>query len=245
MMNLTKKLHIWLDGCKKPMFGFDSDYVSDTICQYGCWEPQITHKFIELVKSGDHDHFIDIGAYIGYYSILWNSFCKQESTLLAVEANPYVYPLLCSNVGTANCLNGFAEQTGYGFTALACDNQTNLGAARRCQRKAVFSVQNISIRCSSVNTLVKIDAEGSELPILQSLLLDSPVHPRTIICEVTPLIDKKEVKSALSLLRNSGYSLYDLGCQERGKFLGNCSETPIKTPEQVLRKKQTNVVAVR
>jgi FkbM family methyltransferase len=89
----------------------------------GWWEPSITAVFQQIIKPGMT--VIEVGANVGYYTLLACDAIGSNGRLFAFEANPTVADLLVQNIE----LNGF------------------LG---RCQviKKAVYSTStNLEFRC--------------------------------------------------------------------------------------------------
>lgn len=77
-----------------------ADLVSETIVRYGIWEPRETVAmllaFEALSIQFNPWRFIDIGAQLGWFSILAQHF---DAEVLAVEADPEVAAVLARNLG--------------------------------------------------------------------------------------------------------------------------------------------------
>jgi FkbM family methyltransferase len=72
------------------------------------WEPQTTDIFESLLQDGDI--VIDIGAYVGYYTLLAASKVGKEGQVFAFEPNPLTYALLTKNIETNGYTNVAAIQ---------------------------------------------------------------------------------------------------------------------------------------
>jgi FkbM family methyltransferase len=70
---------------------------------YGTWEPFETQVFLSLLEKGMR--VVDIGANIGYYTLLAARAVGQTGRVYAFEPTPRTYELLCQNVNA----NGFSN----------------------------------------------------------------------------------------------------------------------------------------
>ena len=80
-----------------------SDMVQRYIFFFGCWEPE-TSNYIANSLSSD-DIFVDIGANIGYYSLLASRKVGDCGKVYAIEASPSIFQKLRNNIelnGTNN-----------------------------------------------------------------------------------------------------------------------------------------------
>jgi len=62
----------------------------------GVWEPDVTEAFLSLIKKGMT--VLDIGANIGYFTLLAARAVGSEGKVYAFEPEPKNYALLCRNV---------------------------------------------------------------------------------------------------------------------------------------------------
>jgi len=69
----------------------------------GIWEPSVTLAFKKAV--GSSKTFFDIGANVGYYSLLAAQQMKGQGRIFAFEPNPRTYNLLLNNID----INGYAD----------------------------------------------------------------------------------------------------------------------------------------
>ena len=60
------------------------DFISKNISINNCWEPNVTSAIIELLSKNNNNIFFDIGANIGYYSLVSSKYCKK---VYAFDAN--------------------------------------------------------------------------------------------------------------------------------------------------------------
>jgi len=90
-------------------FGFrihvdPTDYaVGHTIARTGAYEPEVSAALSEILEPGDT--FLDIGANIGWFSLLAATFVGSAGRVVAVEPNPANVALLHSSIKD----NGFSN----------------------------------------------------------------------------------------------------------------------------------------
>jgi FkbM family methyltransferase len=61
----------------------------------GAYEPSLQRLIVESVESGNRPLFVDVGAHVGYYSVL---AARAGAEVIAVEPDPYNYAALSKNV---------------------------------------------------------------------------------------------------------------------------------------------------
>lgn len=73
-----------------------TDVVQRVVAVSGTWEPAITELVGGLLHPGDS--FIDVGAHVGYFSLLAGQRIGREGYLRAFEASPTVFATLQANL---------------------------------------------------------------------------------------------------------------------------------------------------
>ena len=73
----------------------------------GYYEPFITAFVKDMIKEGDI--VIDIGAHIGYYTLLFSKLVGKTGKVFAFEAHPDNFTLLKQNVETNGYTNVVVE----------------------------------------------------------------------------------------------------------------------------------------
>ena len=81
--------------------GLQDQHVSRRIREDGIWEPYETSLLLRLLQPGDV--FVDVGANIGYFSVLAASLVGEQGAVFSFEPDPNNYRLLCANMA----LNAF------------------------------------------------------------------------------------------------------------------------------------------
>lgn len=146
------------------------DHISDVIAFTGLYEARLSKRVADLARRGGV--FVDVGANLGYFSLLWASLNK-DNKCFAFEASPRNIPRLNKNIainglgsqikvfpvaagkeaGRLSFDLGPEDQTGWGGFAVASAGQgVDVDVVRIDQ--VVSSDQPIS--------LLKVDIEGAD-----------------------------------------------------------------------------------
>lgn len=178
----------------------DDHGFSPHLIQDGYWEYWLTQFMARVVQPGNS--VIDIGANVGYYSVLLADLVGSNGRLTAVEPNPLIFKLLQKNLQ----VNGFAAHS----IALNMAMTRDVSSASTAffvpfnepkngrlvfggedidflrQHGDVFDVRLGVLTPEDVPTVdfIKIDVEGAELDVLDSLSDIIERHHPQIICEV-------------------------------------------------------------
>jgi FkbM family methyltransferase len=178
--------------------GEQDRHVSRRIREEGVWEPYETSLLLSLLRQGDV--FVDVGANIGYFSLLAASLVGEQGAVFAFEPDPDNYRLLLANAE----LNGMehritaveaalSDAAGEGQLYLSADNlgdhQVYAGEGLRNSLPIDLyqGSQYLAERLQRMD-LVKVDTQGSEFHViagLMPLLEELDPKPRLII-ELTP-----------------------------------------------------------
>lgn len=164
----------------------------------GCYEPHLSALLRQHLREGDI--FVDVGANIGYFTLLAAACVVPKGHVHSFEPNPRTFEVLRRNVA----LNRFSQVT---LNDLALSNQagtlqlyigpeyidSGLASMRQTSQSLSETVvcQSITLDEYVANKgigkirAVKLDIEGAELLALQGScsLLDSPNKPDLIALE--------------------------------------------------------------
>ena len=156
------------------------DLVTQSILLDGIWEPESTHV-VETLQEGDI--FIDVGAQVGYYSLVASRRVGRTGRVVSVEPNPPTIERLQRNIRLNNATNVTIQQVACTDTEKTLhffqSNVANTGESSFSEKNA-HSKREIEVRGvpldSIVRTLdlrridlVKIDVEGAELEVLRGM----------------------------------------------------------------------------
>ncbi len=188
-----------LGGLKLFVIGDDVGLSPHMIFE-GYWEFWLTRHFAQMIRPGDT--VIDIGANLGYYTLLAAHLVGDAGRVVAVEPNPEVFHRLTSSIA----VNGFARWTEARNIALSGDGtqgQRRFFVPRGEPKNGRFVAQGedaaaltphgmlSNVTLGRINPddfqkidFIKIDVEGAELAVLEHL---RPVFERfrpKVVCEV-------------------------------------------------------------
>lgn len=83
--------------------GNTRDIIGRYIFYFGIWEPNLTHWIRSRLRPGDT--FIDVGANVGYYSLLASQLVGDSGRVVAIEALPAIFATLRRNLAENNLSN--------------------------------------------------------------------------------------------------------------------------------------------
>ncbi len=107
VFDLRKKKTVNLNGFK--IFVMPDDYIGRSILKSKIYEPHVTTVIRQVLKEGDT--FLDLGANIGYFTMLASSLVKANGRVIAFEPNPQNVQLIYSTL----IENGFENVTIYPY----------------------------------------------------------------------------------------------------------------------------------
>ncbi|MFT6412631.1 MAG: FkbM family methyltransferase [Paraglaciecola sp.] len=206
--------------------------VSETIKRDTIWEPDETALLVNLLKK--NQTVLDIGANIGYFSLIAASLVGAQGQVLAFEPDPTNYGLLKKNIRLNQQSQilpvqvALSNESSEGFLYLNADNlgDHQLFAKDNDREKVKISIKRgddaLPSRMISVD-FIKIDTQGSEFHALQGLAatISNSLPTLTMLLEFWP--------NGLRQSGISGHQLLDLlmGFQFEFYLLKHSSLIPI------------------
>ncbi len=149
-------------------------------------EPSLTRVLLDRLRPGMI--FVDVGAHYGYYSLVASEAVGQRGLVFAFEPARHTFEVLRTNVGlldnvkahqvALHSTSGLMELHDFGISHSALN--TLLASARvpDAERRGLRDT-TYTVRCVTLDEfllgegvmpdVVKLDAEGSELPILHGM----------------------------------------------------------------------------
>ncbi len=204
------------------------ELISMTIWRYGFFEEDVCRFMLRVLRPGMN--FVDIGAHFGFFTRLGSELVGDEGRVLSFEPTPDTFGQLMRNtVGNENVLlqncAAFSSETqltlrdfGLQYSAFnsafgmrESETQNRMGKEFQARaRKADDVILESGLKAVH---LVKIDAESSELHVLQGL--EQTIrrdHPR-IILETGDFGLKGVPKTAdlIGWLSDFGYQPFEIG----------------------------------
>lgn len=175
--------------------GDTRDMIQQYIYFFGLWEPELTAWITSRLSPGDV--FIDVGANIGYYSLLASTLVGRSGRVVAIEASPAIFRQLQENlarngVGNVRSVN-VAVSDRKGIVQLFRGPDHNIGETSVFP--AAGFVPDDSVEAAPLEEviprkelasarLIKIDIEGAErlvVPGIESLLHSSRTDLELIV----------------------------------------------------------------
>lgn len=213
-------------------------HLNDVVGRYlfvdGCWEPVVTSVFLHLLKPGQT--FIDIGAHVGYFTLLAARRIMPGGLMIAFEPDPSNRKQLGDNLAlnrvTEVEIEPLAVSASDGTVVFETSGQWNSGAANVVEHPQPGTSAHVeSLRAVSLDNycrekgirqvdLVKMDIEGGEAQALAGMKqgLSAGLY-RRILMEFHPgcLRSKQhEPRDILSQLLDGGFTAWQLSHRARG-----------------------------
>ncbi len=204
------------------MSGSTADLLQRNVYLYGVWEPSITAWVTDHLREGDT--VIDIGANVGYFSLLAARCVGPSGEVIAFEPVPSIVRQLKENIA----LNGATAVRIVPVIAADTDGETeifradpeNLGrsstqpGADRESEGVVSQVRAADVIAPATwgsVRLVKVDTEGDDLRALHGLrpVLEAMPSGSAALVEVTPedLLERGQTPEQLvHAMRAAGFT---------------------------------------
>jgi FkbM family methyltransferase len=198
------------------------DMIQATIIHFGAWEPRISKQLSAIVREGDV--IVDVGANIGYYSLLFSKLAGPGGQVVAVEALPMLAEVIhhhaqrnaAANVRVVNAAAVESPRNVAIYEAPA----TNIGMSTTREDRGF--VQAAIVRGLPITdmlsedelarvSLIKIDIEGGEAPVIRHLLDNIGRFPRSpAIAVEASVAEVPEWAELFERFLELGYRAYDL-----------------------------------
>lgn len=194
----------------------------------GYWESWISNFFLNIVKPGMR--VVDVGANVGYYSLLAASQIGTDGFVYSFEANPQIYSLLRRNLeingfsSTSKCINkAVTNLVGtVDFKVLKEYFGSSYINHLPRQEELEYESEIIEIKSTSLDSelgsnklvdLLKIDAEGAEPLIIEGAadLLKTNQNIKIILeFDLNNFKDNDKAYQYLKLLQDFGFKLHSI-----------------------------------
>ncbi len=220
LVNYTKPDFIIHEGNKLYIDKWD-DAISQELLQSKQWEKYETKVFRDNIKKGDI--VVDIGAHIGYYTLIAAKSVGTKGKVYAFEPDKKNYTILLKNISS----NGFKNiiPINKAITAKSGKlklfiNSKNTGDHRiydSLDNRNFVEIESVSLddyfKNKSLN-FIKMDIQGSEVGALlgASLILKNNKSIK-LITEFWPgglQLNGEHPKNLLTILKRNQFTLYDI-----------------------------------
>jgi len=197
-------------------------FVDRSIYCTGDWEPHETQVIRRILKSGDT--FADLGANIGYFTLLAAGIVGPTGHVHAFEANAKTHTLLLENIALNSATNVTAHLLAVGEVpgkaVIHHQEEGNAGgdvavAAKPGDTSATVPMARLdTVLADRSISLIKLDIEGGEAKALRGAekLLEGSAAP-DLLFELSPHFLSKngdDAEAMLEWLRSKGYSLTEI-----------------------------------
>jgi len=151
---------------------------SDTLKISGTYEPVHTKLLRQQIKKGDV--VLDLGAHIGYYTLLMARLVGRKGKVYAFEPEPYNFELLKENVVLNNCKNVILVRkavsgfNGKGKLYLSEDNRADHRIFNSQEKRKSIPIDSITLDEFFKNKdkkidFIKMDIQGVEPLVLKGM----------------------------------------------------------------------------
>lgn len=215
---LIQPRHVDVNGCRLYLPVHDEG-VSDHLRMEGDWEAELTREFERVIKPGMT--VLDLGANIGYHSVLASRLVGPTGRVLSFEPGPENLALLRKNIEANDCTNvevfPFAVGAKEGEVDLnLCANNTGSHSTAYVPEGGGTAARVRMVRLDEFleperwPDVLKMDIEGGEADALEGMeRLLSDRRLRAVFIECNPDILSRLGSSAdelLAPLRRQGFS---------------------------------------
>lgn len=196
------------------------DSIQATILHFGTWEPNISRMFEEVVRPGDIA--FDLGANVGYYSLLLSKLVGKEGKVIAVEALPELATRIQRHADINDAPNimvvNAAIADSAGTVPLFRAPVTNVGMSTTLANRGfeefgmvpAIALTDLPVDLSRV-TLIKCDIEGAEVPILRHLLEHLDRFGKRLFVEVeASTTDNPDWPALFNAFLAAGFHAYEI-----------------------------------
>ncbi len=163
----------------------EDQVITPILRRYGVWEPAETRFLLSTLRPGDT--FVEVGAHVGYFSVLAAKRVGANGAVIAIEPETRNLALLRSNLARNGCTNAhvvpFAAYSTSGWMSLALDEENRGG-----HRLVPLGQTPTRIRCAPLDDLVparvdvvKIDTQGYDHEVVEGMEHTLTTNPRVIV----------------------------------------------------------------
>jgi FkbM family methyltransferase len=208
-------------------------YISEQIRSRGIWEAEESRLLMSLLGQGQT--FVDVGANIGYFTMLGSALVGSAGKVYAFEPDPDNFRLLVENCQLNKLSNvaceevALSDRNGLGTLYLSDDNLGDHmiyaadGERRACAIRLLKGDEYFSGRRGGID-VVKVDVQGAEYDVLQGMasVLNNALPALTLILEFSPNSLRaagSSGKQLLQLLVDMGLHFYIFDHRRHGLLL--------------------------
>lgn len=215
----------WVKTCfRTPIYCDTSKAIGRAIYKNGVYELPTSELVWRLLKDSPNALFVDVGANIGYYSLLARKRLGNGGVVMSFEPLPNIHEKLITNLQAMNVeayRYALSSSNGQATLSLPKGSESNDGISTL--QNCADAVDRIIVQTISLDDfldkeifILKIDVEGHEYSALlggKSLLAQGKI--RNIIFEDHDI----ETSAVATLLAGFGYKILSIGWNMKGLIL--------------------------
>lgn len=208
------------------------DVIERTLLTTGEWDPIVENVLRSCLKPGDT--FLDVGANIGYFSLLASQLVGDAGTVVSFEPSARALSRLTGHLCLNQCRNvtvcsqAMGESTG--TETLNWAPSSNIGGSTIArgipangysEQIAVRRLDDVCRDMSLKPSVIKLDVEGFELFALRGAEQTLRTHHPVVVCELTNqfLTDHGHSGSdMLHFMSSLGYDAWLVTLKEDGRL---------------------------
>lgn len=211
--------------------------------KHGSWHSALRKIAIQYIKKGDIA--LDVGAMIGYFTIIFSKLVGEDGKVFAFEPHPGNFDILKKNIEINHCKNVIPIQKALsnknGRVRLHCyDSNKGKNIIFHFDDKynefipvETIRLDNYFEKYNGRINFIKIDAEGADMAVVQGMgdLIEINKDIK-IVTEYWPLGLSRfgyKPENYLELLKGYGFELYET-VRERGLLPTTISQLLKKYP---------------
>lgn len=193
------------------LHGDKDQIISKRLREQGIWEAYETELSLKLIKTGDV--YLDVGANIGYYSVIASRLVGEQGKVLSYEPDHDNFALLQRNIEHNHCHNtqainaALSDQDAEGQLFLSADNlgDHRIYPSSEQRDSQAIILYNGTAHVSQLSEhidFIKVDTQGAEFFVLKGLmpLIEKNAAHLHMIVEICPYGIRKSGAHGLDLL---------------------------------------------
>jgi FkbM family methyltransferase len=180
------------------------------------------HREIEFMRKHlrPGDIFLDIGAHIGFYSLIASRIVGEKGSVVAVEADPYNFRKLTLHLKLNHIQNVIAVNEGVSNKKEVLRLGLNVTGNRAGNSFLSMNEDHVDVPCSPLAALLrkhginrvqgaKFDIEGFEFRVLHQFFrdIDDSLRPDFMIVEQHSELVERAGGNVIELLESEGYRM--------------------------------------
>ena len=206
--------------------GDSRDILQQYVYYFGIWEPDLTGWISRRLHSGDT--FVDVGANVGYYSLLASTLVGQSGSVVAIEPSPRLFQAIRDSVARNRLRNVRSVNLavldrstmvslfrGTEYHSGLTTTREERGLEFECRVETAPLPAILSPEETRGARLVKVDVEGAEWSVISGMepILASGRDDLEVIVEIDAELLAHQARrpdDILALFADHGFHAYRL-----------------------------------